>query len=953
MKSEVIKMFKKSLLATIVSIIVSFSVINVSAWQMSDLPQGENYTVVGVQNNELVTVKTVKNFKSAQSSFEQSIGKYENVLIVSKGTVLQAQYGIVKFNASSACDVNVEFKNALDGSSNYTNGCYGADGAYIGTLENGQVQFKLSGTEGIANVKDLTIIPIEFLNTRLSNYVVKEGNLYHQIKQIFESDFYSAMINLGPAPDYLEADKEYYSYDGHYFYADTNLKVMLDDYKVGSVSQSVNANNPYYNYYQYVTHRTLTNVTTQEFEKYFEETLGISEAIDTYRDLDKDSANDTLTQSQFYKQEQAFFQYQYQYGANALMMLALSMNETSFGRSSLAFTRNNLFGHAAYDSDVEKNASRYFSVHSSIYSHAKYYISGSYSNPLRFQFHGGFFGNKTNGMNVSYASDPYWGEKAAQYYLKIDEIFGYKDFNSETLAIKTSTENVSVYLTPSTESTVIYTTGTMPDFAFVVLEKIENQEGIWYKVQSEATFDASGSVDISYNYDYEKYVGYIKKESIQVVLNEETLKQKEWVSVHFDGNGGVFQDSSTEITYQLEEGSVPAIEKPTKENFYFVDWDLKFKELSEETTYVAQYKEVEKIELSSIPKQNYEINDRIDLKGGKVTIYFKDGKTKEIQLTSSMVSGYDYKVAGDQEVLVRVGGKEISYPITVSQEQDDVRQEIQKEIINLIEKLGNETALTKEQAEEVLTLKLKMDKNMIPFLTQAQIRVLDRLVYLAIDHRIYYVIYENPLNASVSGLSLALPLGTSLNSRFVNDTYKLSIQTSIRRSSLNSAKKVVVGNGYEVKDSFSLSLEKNLMKIEIENPVVISIKKPKNSSSNQLFTVFLIQNGEIIKCNTRQTNEYIQFLAPSTGEFVVGSRNTTNEYVIEDVLENVRADNRDIDLPLLICIGLIAIIVFLGIVMILDRFWRQYKRKLVAKKLQQEEERLELELKSTNQKEEE
>ena len=56
------------------------------------------------------------------------------------------------------------------------------------------------------------------------------------------------------------------------------------------------------------------------------------------------------------------------------MMLALSMNESASGRSSLSFTRNNLFGHAAYDSDVEANAKRYFKLSSSILSHAKTYV---------------------------------------------------------------------------------------------------------------------------------------------------------------------------------------------------------------------------------------------------------------------------------------------------------------------------------------------------------------------------------------------------------------------------------------------------------------------------------------------------------------------------------------------------------------------------------------------------
>lgn len=38
-------------------------------------------------------------------------------------------------------------------------------------------------------------------------------------------------------------------------------------------------------------------------------------------------------------------------------------------------------------------------------------------------------------MNVSYASDPYWGEKAAQYYYDIDHALQDKDLNQYAIGI--------------------------------------------------------------------------------------------------------------------------------------------------------------------------------------------------------------------------------------------------------------------------------------------------------------------------------------------------------------------------------------------------------------------------------------------------------------------------------------------------------------------------------------
>ena len=56
--------------------------------------------------------------------------------------------------------------------------------------------------------------------------------------------------------------KEYYSYDGHYFYE--NYNTMITDYKNNVRTNSVNPSTPYYNYFQYLPMRSKTNYTAQE-----------------------------------------------------------------------------------------------------------------------------------------------------------------------------------------------------------------------------------------------------------------------------------------------------------------------------------------------------------------------------------------------------------------------------------------------------------------------------------------------------------------------------------------------------------------------------------------------------------------------------------------------------------------------------------------------------------------
>lgn len=48
------------------------------------------------------------------------------------------------------------------------------------------------------------------------------------------------------------------------------------------------------------------------------------------------------------------------------------------------------------------------------------YISRGYSDPSDWTYFGGYLGNKQLGANVKYASDPFWGEKAAQHAFAID-----------------------------------------------------------------------------------------------------------------------------------------------------------------------------------------------------------------------------------------------------------------------------------------------------------------------------------------------------------------------------------------------------------------------------------------------------------------------------------------------------------------------------------------------------
>ena len=109
------------------------------------------------------------------------------------------------------------------------------------------------------------------------------------------------------------------------------------------------------------------------------------------------------------------------YHINALYLLAHSALESDWGRSNIAKDKNNFFGITAYDTTPYLSAKTFDDVDKGILGASKW-IKENYIDRGRT-----FLGNKASGMNVEYASDPYWGEKIASVMMKINEKLGGKD----------------------------------------------------------------------------------------------------------------------------------------------------------------------------------------------------------------------------------------------------------------------------------------------------------------------------------------------------------------------------------------------------------------------------------------------------------------------------------------------------------------------------------------------
>ena len=888
--------------------------INTYALEPTDVTMDGLFHLVDFESQEILE-GSYGTFRDAKSVYNNIKEDYVNLGIVKDGVTYEAEYALSLFQVNDACDFEITYTNTSDGTEGTLNGCYGVDAAYLYTDDEGKyATFSLSGVTGQTALENVTVVPLQNVFVNLSMFTVQDGILYHMIKGEMEDDYFAYIVSHGTAPEYLEEGKAYYSYDGHYFYSDAMLYEMLDDYRSGIRNNSVNTEDPWYDWYQFVSHRTITHANIENLRQYLYEQMGLKGPVSSYLDNDKDGTHDVLNESQFYGLEDSFYQYQYEFGANALMMLAISSMESNEGRSSLSFTRNNLFAHAAYDSEAEAEKGRYSDIRNSIYSHAKYYLSGSYLSPMKEQYNGGFFGNKSAGMNVRYSSDPYWGEKAAASYRSLDEALGGKDAGSVRLGIRTVENETIVYRDPSTE-TPLYTTGEMPDMAFVILEEISNEDGDWYKIQSDATLDENHAVDLSYYYRWSEDVAYIKQDSVQIILND-PMEQPSYATVTFNADGGMFPGGEDQVVYEIPAGSDAIIAVPQKDHAEFTGYDMDTAAVDADMEYTAQYRQLNDAVLSSMPKVEYELNDRIDLKNGKIRVIYEDGSDYERDITTSMVNGYDMTADGEQTVDVTYAGITNSYTINVSAEKDEARKAMKEKILGLISDYSETEEFGEGDISRILSVKQEMDSTVQPYLSMPEFRAFDTILRKAYQDRIRYVVDGGSYNFAVSGLSLSIPLeeGQLEKKDTDQDTYRISMSKGVRSLASEHFEKEAAFLGETILEKFKISLTKNMDAVDTDATLLCTINRPSDSVGGDVYTVLTFdeEDGSLIKCYTRQTTNTISFMTEGTGEYVLLTRNTSNQYVGTDPVETVTEETSNTDIRAIIsqiAFALIALIV--------------------------------------------
>lgn len=416
--------------------------------------------------------------------------------------------GVVRFKSvprivdgATVMDPLVDYTEVDTGRAGYFHCKSAGDAAYLGTDSSGNIICKLSGVVMRVPAEHKKEI-VSYTNCgekEISHYSVIDGYLVHSYTYYNGDNILSSTsTRVGYKPAYMQMGTKYYSYDGHYFYDD--FAKMISDYQNGGYSNAVNASTPYYNYYQYLSMHTKAPFTPDQYNSYIAANKKESVMLTTGN---------------------AFASAQNTYTINALLMFGVAINESGWGTSSIAKEKNNLFGLNAVDSSPGESANTFKSVEHCINEFAYEWVHKDYLNGGDWRYRGPHLGDKHSGMNVKYASDPYWGEKAAArgYYFDTDRI----DYGRYTIGIASSGK-ITCYKEADAASKVIYTTDSSDgtyiyDYPVVILDSIQSN-GVWfYKAVSDMSLKPDRSArDVNAPFDSNRDYVYVKASDIRVVF---------------------------------------------------------------------------------------------------------------------------------------------------------------------------------------------------------------------------------------------------------------------------------------------------------------------------------------------------------------------------------------------------------------------------------------------------
>lgn len=414
-----------------------------------------DYATAEVKADGTITrKKTFKTFDEAAAAMGPG------QVVVYGDTIVKMQYGVVitKPTISGSTLTNVYEKPDMKSAFTYVT--RDSELEYIESTAD-YVKVKIAGKTGYIKHENAVLKTWNMLNGRSYYTVNSAGDLVHNVFSNQTGKFQN--YSTGKAPANMKTGQKYLSWNQTHF----------TDWSGNAVQVS-------HNYYQFLPVRTKTVYTAQELDGYIMDELKRREAtgLAAYKDATKKSKLIGIG-SILKKVEQ-------EKKINALLILALAQHESAYGMSTKAQLYNNLFGLAIYDDAADDHPfHKYKSVEENIYTLADQYWNKNYIPPNAAYANGAAFGTKAVGFNMKYASDPYWGAKAAGHAYRIDKALGGRDFGRYTIGL-TQSSGLNARTSPKVTSSAAFKYGKsgLP-VVIVGSEYNAAEKRTWYKVLSD------------------------------------------------------------------------------------------------------------------------------------------------------------------------------------------------------------------------------------------------------------------------------------------------------------------------------------------------------------------------------------------------------------------------------------------------------------------------------------
>ncbi|MEE1132263.1 MAG: S-layer homology domain-containing protein [Caryophanon sp.] len=359
----------------------------------SPVPEAHHKYIVPTTKNQTIVSQTsyatlAEAMKAVQTN-EQFVMEKET------GRVVHMKSGIVFANQYVEMTLNSN-RDRIGAATNSQMEYVSSDGK--------KVTVSFANQVGTIDLNDkIELIPTGLITERDHYTMNANGQLIHHLVSNLKEGKTAASYVVGKAPAEMKKNTKYYSWNGVFF---TNKNDKNDYFD-------------YYNYYQFLPAFSKTNYTAQELNNYILNMLSGLEKTGSAQYKNATKRSKLVGLGTIAKNMEA------RYGVNALMIISLAINESGNGLSTKALEYNNLFGLNVRDTGDQKD---YFkSVEANVKALLTDYWIPNYIDPTGKFANGAVFGSKYLGFNMKYASDPYWGAKAAGHYYRIDTALGRKD----------------------------------------------------------------------------------------------------------------------------------------------------------------------------------------------------------------------------------------------------------------------------------------------------------------------------------------------------------------------------------------------------------------------------------------------------------------------------------------------------------------------------------------------